>query len=79
MWVVIQEGGSSVELYAHSFDTLQDAEAFRYSCAEGAYQTTDPIAVPDETDMEALADLLGSLPTLTILDREDDEGDAETT
>lgn len=73
MWVVIQEGGSSVELYEHHFYKLEEAEAFRYSCAEGAYATTEPVLMPDDTDMNAVEELLQALPTLAVLDRPDDE------
>lgn len=48
-FIVIQEGGSSAELYAHCFDTADQAEAYRTSCADQAsYRTSNPIAVPSE-------------------------------
>ena len=44
---VIQEGGSSTELYLHVSDSADDAEAFRKSCAtEGAYRTSGVIEAP---------------------------------
>ena len=44
-FVVVQQGGSSSEVYIHSSETLEDAEAFRVSCEEGAYQTSAVIEV----------------------------------
>lgn len=45
--VLIQEGGSSTELYVHAHDTLEAAEADRVSCArDGAYLTSDIVQVP---------------------------------
>ena len=46
-FVVIQEGGSSEEIYIHASDSEADAEAFRVSCRDdGAYRTSDVIEVP---------------------------------
>lgn len=46
-FVVIQEGGSSTELYLHAFDSWKNAVDFRLSCMdEGAYCTTGPCKVP---------------------------------
>lgn len=44
-FVVVQQGGSSGEVYIHSSETREDAEAFRVSCEEGAYQTSEVIEV----------------------------------
>ena len=48
VYLVIQEGGSSSELYIHTYDARKDAEAGRSSCEEGgAYRTSkDIIEVP---------------------------------
>lgn len=44
---VVQEGGSSTELYLHVSCFAGDAEAFRKSCAnEGAYRTSEVIEAP---------------------------------
>lgn len=45
-FVVVQQGGSSLEVYIHSSSTREDAEAFRVECEEGAYQTSEIIEVP---------------------------------
>lgn len=48
-YVVVQEGGSSEEIYIHASDTEHDAEAFRVSCRdEGSYRTSGVIEVPAE-------------------------------
>jgi hypothetical protein len=47
-FLVIQEGGSSMEMYAHGHDTLEDAEADRFSCRDGgSYRTSEVIEVPE--------------------------------
>lgn len=44
VYVVVQEGGSSGELYVHSYETRADAKAFRKSCHEqGSYRTSEDI------------------------------------
>jgi hypothetical protein len=43
--VVLQEGGSSSELYLHVFDTEEEARNFRLSCNSSGYRTTNPIPV----------------------------------
>lgn len=46
VYILIQEGGSSCELYIHSHSTRADAEDDRISCRDdGAYQTSN-IIVP---------------------------------
>jgi hypothetical protein len=42
----VQEGGSSVEVYLHLFDTVADATAGRAECADGAYNTSAITAIP---------------------------------
>lgn len=47
-FLVIQEGGSSMEMYAHGHDTLEDADADRFSCRDnGSYRTSEVIEVPE--------------------------------
>lgn len=47
-FVVIQEGGSSNELYVHALDSQSDADAYRKSCRdEGSYRTAATVEVPD--------------------------------
>lgn len=45
-FVVVQQGGSSSEVYIHAASTHADAEAFREECERGAYETSDVIEVP---------------------------------
>lgn len=47
VFCLVQEGGSSEELYLHSWDTLKDAEQDREDCAsDGAYCTGPIVEVP---------------------------------
>jgi hypothetical protein len=46
-YLVVQEGGSSVDIYTHVFDTEKDAKAYRSSSADdGSYRTSAPILLP---------------------------------
>lgn len=45
-YVVIQQGGSSSELYLHAFDTLAEVRRYRKSCDKAAYETSEPVEVP---------------------------------
>ncbi|WP_434716088.1 hypothetical protein [Paraburkholderia sp. A3RO-2L] len=46
-YVLIQEGGTSTELYIHAHATRDDAEADREECeTNGAYRTSEIIEVP---------------------------------
>ncbi|WP_126223538.1 hypothetical protein [Burkholderia ambifaria] len=46
-FVLIQEGGSSEELYVHSHDSREAAEQDRIDCwTDGAYRTSEIIEVP---------------------------------
>lgn len=51
VYAVVQEGGSSVEIYLHTFDNRTDAVKGRAECADGAYRTSEVVPVP-----RALAD-----------------------
>ena len=44
-WVVIQEGGSSTEFYAHGFNTIRQAQAYRRVASRASYRTSPPIDV----------------------------------
>lgn len=66
VFLVIQEGGTSQELYLSAYDTLDNAKEFRSSCAGAAYRTTPPIKFPlkafDVPEVqEALEDLIRSI------------------
>lgn len=46
-FVLVQEGGSSSELYVHSWGSRDEAEADRVDCArDGAYRTSPIVEVP---------------------------------
>jgi hypothetical protein len=47
-YVLIQEGGSSLELYVHAYHSVEEAEQGRIGCAEGAYRTSPVLEVPAE-------------------------------
>jgi hypothetical protein len=77
IYVVFQEGGSSTELYWHSFDAIKDAEAYRTNAAEGIYRTSEvietnehverllsacPMPLPDLIDhLQDLAEMAGEV------------------
>ena len=47
VYVVVQEGGSSEELYVYSFDSDEDASAYRLDAwASGSYRTAPTVKVP---------------------------------
>ena len=58
-YLVVQEGGSSNELYAHVFENSGDAQDYRASSAdEGSYRTSAPIKVPQSlVDHPAFAEV----------------------
>ena len=57
IFLVVQEGGSSTEMYVHTHDTKRQARADRRSCAKAAYRTSEPIKVP-----EVLTRILNDFP-----------------
>ncbi len=61
MLVVVQEGGSTDEFYAHAFSRRRDAAGFRRSCAKAAYRATEPVEVPAGTDVNALQLVLSAV------------------
>ena len=63
MLVVVQEGGSTGELYAHAFTRRRDADRFRRSCARASYRATEPVEVPVGVDMDALQLVLSAVGT----------------
>lgn len=45
-WLLVQEGGSSSELYVHGWNTQEEAEDDRVNCTrDGAYRTSPVIEV----------------------------------
>ncbi len=70
-FALIQQGGTRYELYLHVHPTAEDAVQDRRSCAtDGAYATTEPVEMPDDTDWDAVETLIQSLDTLEILEEE---------
>lgn len=47
VFILIQEGGSSSELYIHAHDTAEEAEQDRIDCSrDGSYATSPVMEVP---------------------------------
>lgn len=46
IYLVMQQGGSSREWYAHGHNTLLDARKDVKGCAKAAYNTVAPIRIP---------------------------------
>jgi hypothetical protein len=46
-FLVVQEGGSSTEMYVTGHATLKKAQAHRRSCARASYRTSPPVEVPE--------------------------------
>ena len=47
VYVYVQEGGSSDELYLSAWSTLEEAEAGRKEAAEHTWRTSPVVAVPE--------------------------------
>ena len=46
-YIIIQQGGSTSELYLHAHDSIEAADAARVNCEEnGSYQTSPAVEVP---------------------------------
>lgn len=46
-FVLVQEGGSSTEMYVHAWDSLAEAEQDRINCTkDGSYRTSEIVEVP---------------------------------
>ena len=56
LYLVIQQGGSSSELYVHPHNTLKEARTDMKSCAEAAYNTAGPIEIPQALTKSLLKD-----------------------
>lgn len=54
LYLVVQQGGASTEMYLHAFDTYEQARNYRRSCDRASYASSRPIRVS-----EALAEHLG--------------------
>jgi hypothetical protein len=47
LYLVIQQGGSSTEMYVHPHNSLKEAKADKKSCAKASYNTSEPIVIPE--------------------------------
>jgi len=56
LYVVIQEGGTSRELYVHAFDSLKEARVDIKGCQKASYRTAGPIKLDPELSARLLAD-----------------------
>lgn len=72
-FVVIQEGGSSGEVYVHTLNSRAHATAYRASAGEGAYRTSAVVEVPasllDHPDFQRVAEDLVRAAVLTLENR----------
>lgn len=71
VFIVIQEGGSSTELYANAFDSMEQARVFRESCADnGSYATTPPVEVPEKMAdyVDEIQQIVGQLRNLAVVE-----------
>lgn len=67
VFLYVQEGGSSTELYLHAFDTKAQAIAGRESCAEAAYRTSEIIKAPASlVDHPAFMNVVQDLLTASL-------------
>lgn len=46
VYLVVQEGGSSTEIYCQEFDILSEAQEYRLECERSAYRTSPIINIP---------------------------------
>lgn len=47
LYLIIQQGGSSTEMYVHPHNSLKEAKADIKSCGKASYNTTEPIEIPE--------------------------------
>lgn len=74
-YIVVQEGGTSTELYVITFDTEEDANEYREECSrDGGYSTTPPVRVPKglEQYLNEIQEVVRSLSDLETVEVEDE-------
>lgn len=83
-FVLLQEGGSSQELYVHAHETGAEADADRISCRDdGSYRTTPVVeiapelAVLGEVFYEAVEAIIGTLGDMGYPEGDSPEDDIE--
>jgi len=47
LYLIIQQGGSSTEMYVHVHNTLKEAKTDIRSCGKASYNTSEPIEIPE--------------------------------
>ncbi|MCY1369498.1 hypothetical protein D9M69_565440 [compost metagenome] len=80
-FVLIQEGGTSMERYVHAHSSAEEAEDDRVSCARASYRTTPHIEVPGSlathpdfySTLDALVDSLNELGYVDVPEDDDEE------
>jgi hypothetical protein len=82
VYLIVQEGGSSSELYVHAWDTRKDAEQDRIDCAsDGAYRTSKVVEAPADLVnhpefYSVVEDLLRASRDLECVDEWEDDDDS---
>ena len=82
-YLIIQEGGTSHELYLHAHSTAEEAEEDRVSCARAAYSTSPVIKIPGvlaslgEQFYGVVEEVLSNLGLLDMPEVPTDSEDAE--
>lgn len=82
--ILVQEGGSSGELYLHAWDTNEEAEQDRIDCSNGAYRTSPILCVPvsladHPAFVETVYSLLGLIADLDYVEVDEEGNKDETT
>jgi len=54
--LVVQEGGSTGEVYVHPYNTLRQAHSYIKSCEKASYRTVGPITLPKALAKALVAD-----------------------
>ncbi len=57
--LVLQQGGSSREVYLHTFDTKKQADDYRDECEKASYATSEPVSIP--VDLEQHRDKIDEI------------------
>jgi hypothetical protein len=77
VYLVIQEGGATGELYIHATDSDEEAEAFRFSCRhDGSFRTSPVIKIPRYLSNESFYEAVEELLRAAALDLGFPEGEA---
>ncbi len=77
VYILIQEGGSSSELYIHAHSTAEEAEQDRIDCSNDGGYATSPVmevsAALADTDgfYDALEEVLRNVANLEVVETED--------